>query len=369
MSGWLIFGIALLITAIFTIAVSISARKIDFGSRILKDRPIRSEITLGGVKSKAKRSKARSTTPPPPPSPSSSSFAPYTTDALTGPSRGSRAEEAKMKEEWDEAEDEELDETDIESDVLPEDIESKVLPENIEAPQYVSPKVSRDEFAKKSFIEPTELLDEGTVEILDEQPTLHTRDLAIQLPKNMCLDEVFRLRITLLKSDEFSKHVSIKQLELTKKEAEYFSITAKKLGQEILEATTKIEGLEQGNLTIRPLSTSNVVTIAPTQRTVYFDTEDEEIVVEFYLVPKRWISDPISILRVEFEQNYKIIRTIDLPIRIYKRQFEALFGFNLSKWHKYALLIYGVISTLIGLYSTLAEYIDILPTFGDLFFS
>ncbi|GAH59730.1 unnamed protein product, partial [marine sediment metagenome] len=291
------------------------------------------------------------------PSPSSSP-ASYATDASAGPSPRARAEEAKMKEDWDEAEDEEWDETDIESDVLPEDIESEILPRSIEAPHYVSPKVSRDEFAKKSIIEPTELLDAGTIEILEEQPTLHTRDLSIHLPKNMCLDEVFRLRITLLKSDEFSKHVSIKQLELSKKEAEYFSITAKKLGKEILEATTKIEGLEQGNLTVRPLSTSNVVTIAPTQRTVYFDTEDEEIVVEFYLVPKRWISDPISILRVEFEQNYKIIRTIDLPIRIYKRQFEALFGFNISKWHKYALLIYGVISTLIGLYSTLAEYID-----------
>ena len=220
MSGWLIFGIALLITAIFTIAVSISARKIDFGSRILKDRPIRSEITLGGVKSKAKRSKARSTAPPPPPSTSSSSFAPYTSDALTGPSRGSRAEEAKMKEEWDEAEDEEWDETDIESDGLPEDIESETLPGNIESPHYVSPKASRGEFAKKSAIEPTELLDKGTIEILEEQPTLHTRDLSIQLPKNMCLDEVFRLRITLIKSDEFSKDVSIKQLELSKKEAE-----------------------------------------------------------------------------------------------------------------------------------------------------
>ncbi len=369
MSGWLILGIALLFTAVFTIAVSISARKIDFGSRILRDKPIKSQITLGGVKSKAKKSKARSVAPPPPPTPSSSSFAPYTTDALTGPSLRSRAEEAEMKEEMDEAEDEEWDETDIESDVLPEDTESEVLSRNVEAPHYVSPKVSRDEFAEKSVLEPIEILDKGAIEILEEQTNLHTRDLAIQIPKNMCLDEVFRLRITLLKSDEFSKDVSLKQLVLTKKEAEYFSITAKKLGQEILEATTKIEGLEQGNLIVRPLSTSNVVTIAPTQRIVYFDSEEEEIVVEFYLVPKRWISDPISILRLEFEQNYKIIRTIDLPIRIYKRQFEALFGFNLSKWHKYALLIYGVISTLIGLYSTLAEYIDIFPTFGELFFS
>ncbi len=358
MFEWLIVGIALLITAVFPIAVSISAKKIDFGSRVLKDKPIRSQETLGGLKFKAKKSKAKRATPPPPPS-----SAPYVTTASTEPLSRAIAEEAKMKEEWDEVENEEWDETDIESDVLPEDIESETLPETIASPHYVSPKVSRNEFAKKSFIEPTESLDEETIEILEEQPTLHTRDLSIHLPKNMCLDEVFRLRITLLKSDEFSKDVSIKHLELTKKEAEYFSITAKKLGKEILEATTKIEGLEQGNLKVRPLSTSNVVTIAPTQRTVYFDTEDEEIVVEFYLVPKRWISDPISILRVEFEQNYKIIRTIDLPIRIYKRQFEALFGFNLSKWHKYALLIYGVISTLIGLYSTLAEYIPSIQIF------
>ena len=359
MVGWLIFGIALLITAIFTLAVSISARKIDFGSRILRDKPIRSQMTLGGITPKAKKSKARNAAPAPPPS-SLSSSAPEVTDALTGPSSSARAEEAKMKEEWDEAEDDERDETDIESDVMPE---------NIESPHYVSPIRSRGEVVKKSVIEQEEILDVGATDILEEQSSLHTRDLSIHLPKNMCLDEVFRLRITLLKSDEFSKHVSIKQLELSKKEAEYFSLTAKKLGKDILEATTQIEGLEHGNLTVRPISTSNVVTIAPTQRTVYFDPEDEEIVVEFYLVPKRWIPDPISILRVEFEQNYKIIRTIDLPIRIYKRQFEALFGFNLSKWHKHALLIYGIISTLIGIYSTLAEYIDILPTFGELFFS
>jgi hypothetical protein len=366
MSGWLIFGIALLVTAIFTLAVSISARKIDFGSRMFRDKPDRSQITFGGVEPKIRKSKAKRSAPPPPPSPLSS-FAPSVTETSTEPVPRARAEEVKINDEWDEAEDEEWDETDIETDELPDDIELETLPRNIESPHYVSPKSSRGEFAKKSAIEPQELLDKGTIEIIEEQPTLHTRDLSIQLPKNMCLDEVFRLRITLLKSDEFSKDVSIKQLELSKKEAEYFSLTAEKLGKEILEATTKIGGLEQGNLIVRPISTSNVVTIAPTQRTVYFDTEDEEIVVEFYLVPKRWIPDPISILRVEFEQNYKIVRTIDLPIRIYKRQFEAFFGFNISKWHKYALLIYGVISTLIGLYSTLAEYIGILPSIGDLF--
>ncbi len=366
MVGWLIFGIALLVTAVFTLAVSISASKIDFGSRILRDKPVRSQMTLGGSERKAKKSKAKRASPPPPPSPASS-FAPSVADALAGPSHEERGELAKMKEE------DKLAPTDIESDGLPEDFEAEVDDEiksdNIESRHYVAPapKASRGIFAKKSFIETEELLDEGTIEILEKKQTLHTRDLSIQLPKNMCLDEVFRLRITLIKSDEFSKHVSIKQLELSKKEAEYFSLTAKKLGKEVLEATTKIEGIEQGNLIVRPLSTSNVVTIAPLQRTVYFNPEDEELVVEFYLAPKRWIPDPISILRVEFEQNYKIIRTIDLPMKIYKRQFEALFGFNLSKWHKYALLIYGVISTLIGLYSTLAEYIDIFPTFGELF--
>ena len=63
MSGWLIFGIALLVTAVFTLAVSISARKIDFGSRILKDKPSRSQKTLGGFRPKAKKSKARSVAP------------------------------------------------------------------------------------------------------------------------------------------------------------------------------------------------------------------------------------------------------------------------------------------------------------------
>ncbi|MBY9002211.1 MAG: hypothetical protein KGD64_14925, partial [Candidatus Heimdallarchaeota archaeon] len=332
------------------------------------DKPIRalfvdSKAKMSSSKAKKSRTLGGGSPPPPPLSPAPSvMLSSPSRDDLTGSSHVAREELAKMKEEWDE--------TDIESDVLPEDIEAEeeeILSENIVAPQYVSPKAFKDEFTAKSFIGSEELLDEGIIEIPEEKPALHSRDLSIYLPKNMCLDEVFRLRITLSKSDEFSKHVSIKQLELSKKEAEYFSLTAKKLGKDILEATTRIEGLEQGNLTVRPLSTSNVVTIAPLQRTIYFDPEEEELVVEFYLAPKRWIPDPISILRVEFEQNYKIIRTIDLPMKIYKRQFEALFGFNLSKWHKYALLIYGILSTLIGLYSTLAEYIDILPTFGQLF--
>ncbi|MHA1690227.1 MAG: hypothetical protein ACTSU7_01190 [Candidatus Heimdallarchaeaceae archaeon] len=366
MVGWLILGIVLFLTGIFALIISISARKIDFGSRMLREKPIRSRMTVGGSESKAKKSKARHAAPPPPSTARSFSPASYGEDALTGPSPEARAELPKMKEELDEAD---FSPTDIEAEFSSEGIEAELSSENIKAPQYVSPKVSRDEDAKKAEMEPEELLDEGLVEIIEEETAIHARDLSIQLPKNMCLDEVFRLRITLSKSDEFSKHVSIKQLELSKKEAEYFSLTAKKLGKDVLEATTRIEGLEQGNLTIRPLSTSNVVTIAPLQRVVYFDPADEELVVEFYLAPKRWIPDPISILRVEFEQNYKIIRTIDLPIKIYKRQLEAMFGFNLAKWHKYALIVYSVISALIGLYSTLAEYYGVLPTIGELFFS
>jgi hypothetical protein len=72
MSGWLIFGIALLVTAIFTLAVSISARKIDFGSRMFRDKPERKQITFGGIEPKSRKSKAKRSAPPPPPSPLSS---------------------------------------------------------------------------------------------------------------------------------------------------------------------------------------------------------------------------------------------------------------------------------------------------------
>lgn len=329
--GWLIVGIILLVTAVLTLAVSISAKKIDFSARILRERPVRERIVYGSVKGskrKAKTSKPSGGYSPPPPSPAPS-VSSASMDALTGPSPAAREELAKQRERMDEVEESDED--------FSKDFE--------EIPAYVKSSISDDEilagFKEKEIVE---LVSEETI---SEEAELHTRDLTIQLPKNMCLEEVFRLRITLAKTDEYSKQVSIKEVELSKKEADYFALTAKKLGKDILEANTQIEGLQEGSLTIRPISTSDVATVAPLHRTVMFNPGDEEVVVEFYIAPKKWIPDPISILRVEFEQNYSVIRAIDLPIKIYKRQFDALFGINLSKWQKYALLIYGLLSTLI----------------------
>jgi len=46
MVGWLILGIVLFLTGIFALIISISARKIDFGSRMLREKPIRSRMTV-----------------------------------------------------------------------------------------------------------------------------------------------------------------------------------------------------------------------------------------------------------------------------------------------------------------------------------
>jgi hypothetical protein len=97
--------------------------------------------------------------------------------------------------------------------------------------------------------------------------------------------------------------------------------------------------------------------VSPSQRVIYFDPKAKEIVIEFFLTPTRWSTDLTSNLRIEFEQNYRIIRTVDVPVKIYKRKLEAIFGLNLSKWQKYTLFVYSALGTLSGLVSFFNEQI------------
>ena len=60
-----------------------------------------------------------------------------------------------------------------------------------------------------------------------------------------------------------------------------------------------------------------------------FDSEAEETVIEFFITPTKW-TEVMNVLRIEFEQNYKVIKTLEIPIKIFKRKFEALFGLNIS---------------------------------------
>lgn len=344
--GYIIVGIVIFVSVAFALIVSISARKIDFSDRIIN--PKTRERLLDRISRRDTEKMAAIS----PPSPASESY------EKVKRAKG-RPEDLRKKEEkvFDE-------EIVVLDDFGPKD--EKILDEAKE-------EIESEESLRSSFIAPPPPPpDEGFVtpieeeSVLDEEPAFTedeieveekdlSRDLSIQLPKNMCIDEVFRLKITLIKAEEFSEDLSLKELELDKEEAKYFSLNVTKLGEKVVEATTRITGLKEGSLIIRPIAVGNVAVIAPGQRTIYFDAEEEEIVIEFFITPTRWSSEVLNVLRLEFEQNYKIIKTINVPMKIYKRKLEAIFGFNISKWHQYALFVYSAIGTIAGLISTLQE--------------
>ncbi len=344
--GYLVVGIIIFVSVVFALVVSISARKIDFSDRLISPR------TRERLLDRISRRDPEIMAAMPAPAPESYEKA-----------KRSRRRPAKPSKKADyEAADEE---SIVFGDFGPKDEE--ILDEAKE-------EIEAEETVKSSlFTPPPPLPDEGLgapiereESVLIEEPIFTeddieveekdlSRDLSIQLPKNMCIDEVFRLKITLIKSEEFSEDLTLKELELDKEEAKYFSLNVTKLGEKVVEATTRITGLKEGSLIIRPIAVGNVAVIAPGQRTIYFDAEEEEIVIEFFITPTRWSSDVLNVLRIEFEQNYKIIKTINVPMKIYKRKLEAIFGFNISKWHQYALFIYSAIGTIAGLISTLQE--------------
>ncbi|MHA1954579.1 MAG: hypothetical protein ACW96U_11600 [Candidatus Heimdallarchaeaceae archaeon] len=356
--GWIIAAAVLFVTSILAIIISISARKIDFGDRILRprSRPILSALD----KRKGRRTMASRPLPSPAPPPPSSDDDVY-----------EEKTKVKKREKMVSRRERAPDPTDIEAyppgehkeglfeDALtgggppPEKKDESWEPEEMadeeEAEVYTS---SKPEPADEAALI---VADEAKPETIEEQG--YSRDLSIQLPKNMCLEEVFRLKITLIRSEEFEEELALRDLELDKKEAAYFSLTVAKLGEKVVEATTRISGLTEGGLIVRPLAIGNVAVIAPTQRTIYFNPEDEEIVVEFYITPTRWTTDVTNVLRIEFEQNYAVIKAVNVPMRIYKRKYEAMFGFNLSKWHKYVMFVYSGIGTIFGLYGTVVKYL------------
>lgn len=354
--GWLIAAAVLFVTSILAIIISISARKIDFGDRIFspRSRPILSRID----KRKGRKAMASKPLPPPAPTPPSSDDD-YEVKAM-----------AKKRDKIVSRRERAPDPTDIEA--YPPDEHKEVLfedaltgggpPPEKKDESWEPEEMAEDEADVYTSSKP-ETAEEATLIAVDEvKPETteehgYSRDLSIQLPKNMCLEEVFRLKITLIRSEEFEEELALRDLELNKKEAAYFSLTVAKLGEKVVEATTRISGLAEGGLIVRPLAIGNVAVIAPAQRTIYFNPEDEEIVVEFYITPSRWTSDVTNVLRIEFEQNYAVIKAVNIPMRIYKRKYEAMFGFNLSKWHKYVMFVYSGLGTLFGLYGTVVKYL------------
>ena len=342
-----LLGIIFITTALFAIIIGITAKKIDFSDRLfsLKDRktllprrPVRDKALAAfadfeeteGIKMKRKEKSRRAKKSLPSPRPSSSK-------------RMRDVEPIKDEEYYEEMSDratlagrEHAPKYDDEAE------EVEMLKEEADEVEMLG---EREESAR--------MVDEDTLGEAAEKEVFEgfSRDLSIMIPKNMCLDEVFRLKITLIRDEQFDDRVVIEEITVDKESAEYFSMNVTKLGEKIIEATTRIHGLEKGVLIVRPIAIGHVASLAPQQRIVYFHPELEEIVVEFYITPTKWSKDLDSTIKIEFEQNYRLLRTIDIPIKIYKRKMEAIFGINISKWQTIVLFVYSAFGTLSGLIS------------------
>ncbi len=341
-------GAVLVGTALFTLIVALTARKIDFGDRLFKIRDRKTLVPRGPV-----RRKALEGIPAPSSEPKDEVEVVYDSKkAAKSKMKAKRAKPSRIESSEPVERDIVADE---ESDRYYEDALTGPAPGTGFAPKMEEASEELEE-SLKDFDDEPEMAEEA--EIIDVSETIeegHSRDLSIRLPKNMCLDEVFRLKITLIKAEEFSEDLTIKELELDKKEAEYFSLNVTKLGEKVTEATTRIVGLKEGTLIVRPIAIGNVAVVTPGQRTVFFDSEEEEIVVEFFLTPTKWSKDLISNLRIEFEQEYKVIKSVNIPVKIYKRKLEAIFGINISRWQYYALFVYSALGTISGLISFFNE--------------
>ncbi len=359
-------GAIFILTVFLALLIGISARKIDFGERLfsLKDRetfiprgPFRrkavatisdsEDYIVASSKHKGK-SKKEKTSKPSPNRASSGMMSDIeeikedkhyerVTDAFAAGSEHAPKYEEKAKM------------VDEETEMI---LEPKEFEEELE---MAAPPRADEDFGKETLGEAAEA----------EEFIGYSRDLSIMIPKNMCLDEVFRLKITLIRDDKYDDKVSIKELTVDKESAQYFSMNVTKLGEKVIEATTRIHGLEQGTLIVRPIAIGHMAALAPQQRIVYFHPELDEIVVEFFITPTKWSKDLDSNLRIEFEQNYRILQTIDIPIKIYKRKMEAIFGINISKWQTIMLFVYSAFGTISGLLSFFWQ--DVVPFFQNLF--
>ncbi|MHA2357589.1 MAG: hypothetical protein ACXABK_02320 [Candidatus Heimdallarchaeaceae archaeon] len=365
-TGYIIIAAIIFVTVITTFIIGISAKKIDFGLRILRPQA-RERLVARRPREERRLFTARSKSAPAPPP------EPFEESAMIKREKKKEAPVAKAR------------------DFLPE--ESDDYFEKLEAgekestPPLVSIIEPADEGTDNGDEEPdyghlgsdngdedTDNGDEEFEEVAEmvtvsEEPENGdegvSRDLSIQMPKNMCLEEVFRMKITLIKAEEFTDELALKELEMDKKEAEYFALTVTKLGEKVVEATTRINGLTAGSLTVRPIAVGNVAIIAPTQRTIYFDPEQQEIEVEFFITPNRYTTDVLNVLRIEFEQNFKIIKTVNVPMKIYKHKLEAIFGLNISKPIQRGLFVYSAVGTISGLISLFSD--TIVPFILNLF--
>ncbi|MHA1220016.1 MAG: zinc ribbon domain-containing protein, partial [Candidatus Heimdallarchaeaceae archaeon] len=206
-----LLGIIFITTALFAIIIGITAKKIDFSDRLfsLKDRktllprrPVRDKALATfadfeeteGIKMKRKEKSRRAKKSLPSPRPSSSKrmrdvepikdeeYYEEMSDRATlagrehAPKYDDEAEEVEMlKEEADEVE---------------------MLGEREESAKYLCPNCGTSLEQGVKFCA-------NCGKSIQEVFEGFSRDLSIMIPKNMCLDEVFRLKITLIRDEQF----------------------------------------------------------------------------------------------------------------------------------------------------------------------
>ncbi|MHA1217663.1 MAG: CxxC-x17-CxxC domain-containing protein, partial [Candidatus Heimdallarchaeaceae archaeon] len=233
-----LLGIIFIATALFAIVIGITAKKIDFGDRLfsLKDRktllprrPVRdkalaafadSEETVSRkMKRKEKSKRAKKSLPSPSPSSSKrmrdvesvkdEEYYEEMADRVTlasrehAPKYDDEVEEVEMLKEEDE----------VEMTAPPREmhglkcskcgtVTSVPFKPDSERPVYCKDCYRQQ---RKQREESAKMVDEDTLGEAAEKEVFEgfSRDLSIMIPKNMCLDEVFRLKITLIRDEQF----------------------------------------------------------------------------------------------------------------------------------------------------------------------
>jgi len=389
--GYIILGVFFFLTSIIAIIIALSAREIDFGERLLSGQILkRRKETIKRLEEKLearKRAKRRETVEDIYPiiqelelkfqqsqkkakefydkavkaknEGKTQEVSIYTAKAETYAKRAetykTMLDEIKQKIEQIEGNKATIDEITYMLHSKIEPLYNRLTVEELSLEE----EAKMDEDIVKLEKEMKEIFEEEPEEIKKEEMIKekkengYSRDILLRYPRNMCLDEVFMLEVSILQSEDFSPEALIKDVKVSSEEARRFAIAFKRLGKTLTEATFLIEGLKEGPLTIRPIPVGRLVSVDPQQRTIYFDPKTKKTTITFFLTPIRWTKDITNILRLEFEQEYRILKAIDLPLKIYKHKFEALFGINISKWQQYALIIYSALGTLAGLISVL----------------
>lgn len=299
-----ILGVFFLITAVMTLIIRVSSRRINIGEKILSYDFSRFNKTKEKL-NRNKKNKKKQTVP-------------------STKSPGMPSERTRKR-------NEEIDDLLEEADSLKEKKIGEDLMDEME-----------------------EIIDGGF------KPTF-ARDVNIRVPQNMVVDDFYKLIVIISETDSYSPNVKVEQIKVSKEEAKTFALINSKLGINLMEATTKVEGLKAGPLIIRPIAVGNFARINPLERTINFDSKLKNQIASFYITPMIWKNKSANVICIEIEQEYTILKELNIPVKVFKNTYEAIFGLNISSVHMTFMLLYSIIGSLIGLYATLSNFLTFLP--------